>query len=168
VITSKAHDAILLLIVPALLVILLVAGALIVRARRSTPHGPACGRCRYDLTGSTGNRCPECGGLFIEVGVLTVRAGRTRSKLLIVAALLALLILGGGALTLFVMVSHTRALRQEAAMQRALAILEARRAEQAASEAREAARLLHVEARQRQAEGTSAEASTQPRPAESN
>lgn len=30
---------------------------------------PRCGRCEYNLTGLPGDRCPECGGLFQEVGV---------------------------------------------------------------------------------------------------
>lgn len=31
-----------------------------------TPH---CGQCDYILTGVEQNRCPECGGMFIDVGV---------------------------------------------------------------------------------------------------
>lgn len=63
------------LAITLLLILLVVAAVSIVlrdqflnRPRRSFP---ACGRCGYNLTGNTSNRCPECGGLFIEVGVVT-------------------------------------------------------------------------------------------------
>lgn len=41
------------------------------RLRRSRGY-PACGRCRYDVTGTLGRseRCPECGSLLAEVGVI--------------------------------------------------------------------------------------------------
>lgn len=56
-------------------VAMLVGGTVLVvlaRPRRGAGHGgPACGNCGYNLTGSTTvNRCPECGKLFIEAGVV--------------------------------------------------------------------------------------------------
>lgn len=36
---------------------------------------PRCAACGYNLTGLTSNRCPECGRLFIEAGVIV--PGRT-------------------------------------------------------------------------------------------
>jgi len=42
--------------------------------RRRRPY-PACGRCRYDVSGSIGSvtRCPECGVAFAEGGILPPR-----------------------------------------------------------------------------------------------
>lgn len=37
---------------------------------------PRCGNCGYNLTGAPGNRCPECGKLFIEAGVVVRREPR--------------------------------------------------------------------------------------------
>ncbi len=39
---------------------------------------PRCGNCGYDLTGAPSNRCPECGRLFIEAGVIVRRPRRRR------------------------------------------------------------------------------------------
>jgi hypothetical protein len=54
--------------------ILVLAGFILLfkglRGRRIA-HAPRCRKCRYDLTGLTSARCPECGGLVAEVGVIT-------------------------------------------------------------------------------------------------
>ena len=47
---------------------------------------PYCRKCRYNLTGLTSERCPECGSLTAEVGVIVGR--RRRQPRLIVAGLL--------------------------------------------------------------------------------
>lgn len=49
------------------IVVILIAGA----RKRSDVVLPRCGHCGYNLTGATANRCPECGHLFIEAGVIT-------------------------------------------------------------------------------------------------
>jgi predicted Zn-ribbon and HTH transcriptional regulator len=41
------------------------------RRRRVETILPRCGNCGYNLTGAPSNRCPECGKLFIEAGVIT-------------------------------------------------------------------------------------------------
>jgi hypothetical protein len=48
--------------------------ALTSRLFRVALRGPLCGNCGYNLTGSQANRCPECGELFIDAGVVRARA----------------------------------------------------------------------------------------------
>ncbi|GMU82570.1 MAG: hypothetical protein AMXMBFR47_24410 [Planctomycetota bacterium] len=55
---------------------------------------PRCGHCGYNLTGAPGNRCPECGWLFIDAGVI-VRSDRRRSPWRSVVVRLALVVLVG-------------------------------------------------------------------------
>lgn len=52
---------------------------------------PRCGNCGYNLTGAPGNRCPECGKLFIEAGVI-VRSDIRRSRWRVLLPLIGLLI----------------------------------------------------------------------------
>ena len=57
----------------------LVTGvALLILSRRGGVSHSACGSCGYDITSSVGtvDRCPECGGMFTQVGV--VPPGRPR------------------------------------------------------------------------------------------
>jgi len=67
---------------------------------RRRSDAPRCGRCGYNLTGSTGNRCPECGRLFVEAGIITSNMGAPgRRRWLVIALVFApivLLMLGGG------------------------------------------------------------------------
>src|SRR5262245_20399657 len=69
------------------LITAILAGFMIVLMRsRADSAGPRCGNCSYDLTGSTSNRCPECGKLFIEAGVVVAlgsASARRRRVLLI-------------------------------------------------------------------------------------
>ncbi len=92
---------------------------LIATSRRTVAPGPHCGHCNYNLTGSTANRCPECGRLFIEAGVVTNPATSLRKRRLIGIVL----IVGpffpatlGVAATMFY---RARAARQAAAIQKA-------------------------------------------------
>jgi hypothetical protein len=52
---------------------------------RKVDDFPYCRRCRYNLTGLTSERCPECGGLVAEVG--TIIGKRRRRPRLILAGL---------------------------------------------------------------------------------
>ncbi|MBU0637580.1 MAG: hypothetical protein KKB50_01845 [Planctomycetes bacterium] len=55
-------------------VILCVALAVLASAavrKRAEADAPRCGNCGYNLTGAPSNRCPECGKLFVEAGVIT-------------------------------------------------------------------------------------------------
>ena len=64
---------------------------LIVTSRREIIPGPRCRHCDYNLTGSTTNRCPECGRLFFEsfeASVVTNPLARQRKRRRIGIALL--------------------------------------------------------------------------------
>ena len=92
---------------------------LIATSRRDVGPGPRCGYCNYNLTGSTANRCPECGRLFIEAGIVTNSVVSLRKRRLIgIVLILAPLIptTFGGAATLFY---RARAARQAAAAAKA-------------------------------------------------
>lgn len=55
-----------------------VAVAMTIKSRRNKPSpGPHCGQCGYNLTGATENRCPECGRLFFEAGIVIGGIGPT-------------------------------------------------------------------------------------------
>jgi hypothetical protein len=52
-------------------VVAAVVGIVVSRWRRTDMDLPRCGNCGYNLTGAPSNRCPECGMLFIDAGVIT-------------------------------------------------------------------------------------------------
>ena len=58
----------------------LVAGILLVGLSRRGLGYPACGGCKYDLSGSIGvaTRCPECGADFANVGIVPPKGRRNR------------------------------------------------------------------------------------------
>ncbi len=107
--------------------VILVVAAL-TRPKRSVEPGPHCGHCGYNLTGAPSNRCPECGKLFIEAGVVMGLRGptRRRTRLVIAAAVVPL-----------VFVAHLLIMRvvprQRAAVQRARTVA-AQQAAQAATQ----------------------------------
>ena len=102
-------------------VVCLIVGIYLIAPSRRTVAGPRCGHCNYNLTGSTANRCPECGRLFIEAGVVTnpvasLRKRRLIGIVLIVAPLIPVTL--GFATTMFY---RARAARQAAAIEKAKA-----------------------------------------------
>ncbi len=72
-----------IIVMLAVVVCLLVGIYLIATSRRTVAAGPRCGHCGYNLTGSTANRCPECGRLFIEAGIVTTPITSLRKRRLI-------------------------------------------------------------------------------------
>ncbi|HEY3246123.1 MAG TPA: hypothetical protein VGM03_22495 [Phycisphaerae bacterium] len=99
----------------------------------STASFPRCGHCGYNLTAAQSNRCPECGLLFIEAGVIVPDRVRERSKLKVWMIALFIMLLGpamiGGAMTL-----HYRA-QAAAAQARAAAARAAAQAQVAQAQA---------------------------------
>ncbi len=77
------------------------------RYDRSTT-GPRCGNCRYNLTGSQTNRCPECGMLFVDAGVLVGGARKRGKWLMLVVGVLFLGIGTTGILTAIAQVNAAR------------------------------------------------------------
>ena len=63
---------------------------LIVKSRKPGSKFPTCGKCGYDLTGSTAatELCPECGGQFTEVGIIPPRPGGKKRLMVIGIVLL--------------------------------------------------------------------------------
>ena len=114
-----SYIAVILILGP---VVCLIFGIhLIATSRRSIGPGPHCGYCSYNLTGSTANRCPECGRLFIEAGIVTSPALSLRKRRLIGIVLIVtplLLATLGFAATMFY--------RERAAWQRATAVSDCR------------------------------------------
>jgi hypothetical protein len=96
----------------------LVAGAVVmILGLRRGPTTARCGRCRYDLSGSVGggsDRCPECGALFVEVGITPPR--RRRPALVVTGAAMLLLALLS-ALTFASVATSQRAAERARALQ---------------------------------------------------
>lgn len=115
-------------------VVLLVRGE-----KRSKDRAPRCGRCRYNLTANESNRCPECGGLFVEVGV-TIGASPAKSvgrRVAFAALALILLLLGGSLFVSFVA-------QRQAASSRARALAAQKAASQQLTLARQQAQTAHA------------------------
>lgn len=74
---------------------------LIVKSRKRGSEFPTCGGCGYDLTGSTAatDLCPECGGQFTVVGIISPKSERRSGLLIIGIVLLILPLTCGGLLT---------------------------------------------------------------------
>ncbi len=82
-----------------LLIVALIALVIRLARGRDVPGStPSCGRCGYNLTGAPGNRCPECGQLFIEAGVTFMSRERSRRSIVTgvtAFALVGLVVLAG-------------------------------------------------------------------------
>ncbi len=79
---------------------------LIVKSRKRGSDFPTCGGCGYDLTGSTAatDLCPECGGQFTVVGIITPKSER-KTGLLVIGIILLILPLTCGGLLSFALVA---------------------------------------------------------------
>ena len=82
---------------------------LIVKSRKRGSDFPTCGGCGYDLTGSTAatDLCPECGGQFTVVGIISPKSERKTGLLVIGIVLLILPLTCGGLLTSFLVAGLT-------------------------------------------------------------
>ena len=85
----------------SILVVLLLIGAgvvVLIEAQRRGREGtdPTCGQCGYNLTGSECNRCPECGTLFIEAGVMLGNPSPKRARWVLVNSVVLLILFVGG------------------------------------------------------------------------
>jgi hypothetical protein len=107
---------------------------LIVKGRRRGPGYPACGGCGYDVTASVGavDRCPECGGTFVSVGILPPTTRRPGMQI----AGVVLLVLGLGCVgsTILTSVGMVRARQAQAQAARAQAQAQAAQAQAAQGE----------------------------------
>lgn len=102
---------------------------LAVSRRRVEAALPRCGNCGYNLTGSPSNRCPECGMLFIDAGVITREPTPPPSRHMIRVVLL--LLVGFtmlGVLGMVAMGWRARAARTQAVTARQAAIQAGRQA----------------------------------------
>lgn len=124
-----------LAIVFGVVVVLSVATILLYAARpRGHAANPRCGHCGYNLTGAPANRCPECGRLFIDVGVIPPYPAAGQKRL---PRILVVLLLGGIALIVVVAVWITT--RAQAAITAAQAQQRALQTQARAAVARQAA-----------------------------
>ena len=105
---------ILLLVVP-----ITVGICLVISGRRCVGgEGPKCGHCGYNLTGAPENRCPECGRLFIDAGVVTVHPRGSRLRFGIGIALITVVgLLGTVGSVTSMMYVRARQTQQKAFMQ---------------------------------------------------
>lgn len=60
---------------------------------RQADAWPRCGKCNYNLTGCTSNRCSECGSLLIEAGIVVAPPPRTLRRVRAFRAIAAVVIL---------------------------------------------------------------------------
>ena len=103
---------------------------------------PACGHCGYDVTGSVGkvSRCPECGRLFTEAGIVPPRPKRRAPLIFAAAVFLVLVVAGVGSVLSFRMAARARVAEAQAARAAALArAAQAAQAQAARAQARRAA-----------------------------
>lgn len=126
-----------------LLIVLTCIGVgiyLIVTARRALGNGdPRCGSCGYNLTGSASNRCPECGVLFIEAGIVMQAVRTSRVRLWVGVGLLVgvvpLFCLGTGAVMTLRQVEQARRAEAVAMQARAAAMQAQQQAQRAQAQA---------------------------------
>ncbi len=97
-------------VVGAIVIVVIVASR-----RRAETTLPRCGNCGYNLTGAPSNRCPECGKLFIEAGIITKPPRPAPSRRVIWSLMLVLVGFAAlGMLGMFAMSQRARAARTQA------------------------------------------------------
>ena len=114
-----------------------VAVVVMVASRRKADTNlPRCGNCGYNLTGAPSNRCPECGRLFIEAGVVVKQPRPVASRRVIWGLMLVLVGFAVlGVLGTIAMNQRTRAARAQAIAAQQAAIQARLQAQAAAQQA---------------------------------
>ncbi len=113
-----------LLFTAVALLVAIIAAVTVLRIHRrdAGESGPRCGGCGYNLTACLSNRCPECGRLFIEAGVVVRQTGAVRRRwpLGLAAGSLGVLLFSAGlSMTLWLRAERAAAVAQQARAQAA-------------------------------------------------
>jgi hypothetical protein len=110
-----------LLVLGASACVAVAAVVMVASRRRADTNLPRCGNCGYNLTGAPSNRCPECGDLFIEAGVVVKQPRPVASRrvmwglMLVLAGFAVLAVLGTIAMNQHASATRTQTIAAERA-----------------------------------------------------